>query len=556
MSVAELEPYSARVRQYLVHGHVVTPATNEVGKEGVVTRIEPKSMEVLVYLLERAGTVVSREDIQDHIWENVFVGQDSITNTIIKMRKAFGDDARNPSVIETIPKRGYRVIATVEAIESAGAEANLPPFLFDGSAGRWPIGIVLAGLLVIMLGLRILQPEPAVVLPVEAAKVGRADVIRVAVAPFANVSADPDQDYLAQGVEAAILAGLSGIDQIAVMHLTANLNELTARANYVLEGSVLHGAESIRIETRLFDAETGLVVIARTYDRPYSDLMSFQWQISETFVDVVALDIGRAALSRKARGYTSSIEAYDLFLRAQQALLPRDKAGNAKARRFYQEAILQDPQFARAYAGLALTYAADFRNGWANDGTDALAQALNMATTALEIEPDLAEQYWVIGYVKTQKRELEAAAAALDKALLIDPGYADAYALKGGTATYAGYPEKSVPLLRKAMRLNPDAGYLYFLLLGRAYYFLGDCQQAEINLVESLTRNPLNVETHLYHAACLVQMGALDDAEWEFEEIKNIKGDFSLADFFASYPMLSQPHLDALSNDLKIAGMN
>ena len=558
MSAAKLETFSAQAGQYLVHGHVVTPAINEISKDGVVARIEPKSMEVLVYLLERAGTVVSREDIQDQIWENVFVGQDSVTNAIIKIRKAFGDDARNPAVIETIPKRGYRLIAAMETIKDAGPEANLIPVSIVGSAGRWRIGIVLVCLMVAALGVFgvwVLHPEPAMLRPAEAAKAGRAHVVRVAIAPFVNISDDPDQDYLAKGVEGAILAGLSGIDQIAVMHLPANRNDQSAAANYVLEGSVLHNAETIRIETRLVDSETGIVLTSRTYDRPFSDLMAIQHQIRDTVVDALALDIDRAALTHQAHGYTSSIDAYDLFLRAQQALLPRDRAGNAKARGFYQAAIGKDPVFARAYAGLALSYAAEFRNGWTDDGARALADALNMAKTALEIEPNLPEQYWVIGYVKAQKRELEAAAAALDEALLIDPGYADAYALKGGIETYAGRPEKSVPLLREAMRLSPDAGYLYFLLLGRAYYFLEDCQQAEINLLESLTRNPSNVETHLYHAACLVRLGLSEDAEWEVEEIKNLNGGFSLEEFFSTYPMDSQPQIETLSNDLRRAGM-
>lgn len=558
MSAAELETCSTQARQYLVHSHVVTPATNEIRKDGVVARIEPKSMEVLVYLLERAGTVVSREDIQDQIWENVFVGQDSITNAIIKIRKAFGDDARNPTVIETIPKRGYRVIAAVETLKDAGADETLPAASTAWRTQRWRIGLVLGCLMAATLGVFAYlgsQPDPAVARPVEAATAVQADVVRVAILPFLNISGNPDLDFMAKGVEDAILAGLSGINQIAVMHASVGQRVQPTEADYVLEGSVLHSTDAIHIETRLVNAETGFVVNSRTYDRPFSDLMTIQRQISDTVVDALALDISRAALSNEARRFTSSIEAYDLFLRAQQALLPRDKAGNAKARGFYQNAIARDPQFARAYAGLALSYAADYRNGWAENGAVALAGALNMATTALEIEPNLPEQYWVIGYVKTQTRELESAAAALDKALLIDPGYADAYALKGGIETYAGHPEKSVPLLREAMRLNPNTGYLYYLLLGRAYYFLGNCQQAEINLTESLTRNPSNVETHLYHAACLVQLGLTEDAEWEVEEIKNIKGGFSLADFFATYPMVSQLQLETLSNDLRRVGM-
>ena len=252
--------------------------------------------------------------------------------------------------------------------------------------------------------------------------------------------------------------------------------------------------------------------------------------------------INVAERSREARGYTENVAAYDLFLRAQAKLLIRTRQANLAARALYHDAISRDPNFARAYGGLALTYAAEYRNGWAEDRPTALAAALRFAGTAISIAPDLPEQHWVVGYVKTQQRMYDEGQAALQKAINIDPHFADAYALSGGIETYRGNPAETVPLLRQALRLNPDGGYLYYLLLARAYYFLGDFEQAQINLQETIARNPQNVEAHLYRAATLLRLGN-HDAAWEVEEVNSIEPDFRLDVWSNGYPWLAASSL-------------
>ena len=187
-------------------------------------------------------------------------------------------------------------------------------------------------------------------------------------------------------------------------------------ADYYLEGNVLRAGERIRIDTRLSDAETGVILSTQRHDRAFSDLLEVQALIEADLVTALALDIDLAHRTAQSRGLTDSIEAYDLFLQARAALLPRDPQSNTRARALYQQAIQRDPSFARAYGGLALTHAADFRNGWVRDTDHALQQAQAMAETALGIDPNLPEQYWVIGYVQTQRRNFTAAEAALNEA--------------------------------------------------------------------------------------------------------------------------------------------
>lgn len=529
---------------------IVDPATNQMACGDARVHLEPRSMEVLVHLIENAGQVVSRDRLQSAIWGEVVVGDESLTNAIIKIRKALGDDARNPRYVETIPKRGYRLVAQVTPL------APPKPGIFHGPApsgaarGLQPallgVGLVVvapAGVLVLPLMREPARPPPKIAGP-DASAAG----LRVMIRPFVNLGEDNSRDYLVRGLEETVVNQLSGKPDLTIIHPPAGAD---IDSDFVLEGVVLPGPDAVRVTIRLIDARDGTILANEQLEQPLADLLEMERAIESRVIRALALDIEQADLARRASGYTDSTSAFDLFLQAQAALLVRGRDANRQAQRLYREAIRHDPRFARAYGGLALSLAAEYRNGWASDPAAALSGALEMARTALEIAPDLPEQFWVVGYVRTQKREFPAAREALQQALKLRPDYADAHALLGGIATYEGRPQNSLPSLRKAILLRPEAGYLYFLLLGRAYYFLGDCEQAEFNLAEALARNPDNLEAHLYHAACLLRLGRVDDAEWEAEEIRILEPGFLLDRFFRSYPMADKAQINMLTSDLR-----
>src|SRR6185295_7390282 len=125
----------------------------------------------------------------------------------------------------------------------------------------------------------------------------------------------------------------------------------------------------------------------------------------------------------------------------------------------------------------------------------------------------------------------------LETAVRLSPSFADGYALMAGVNTYVGRPADSVRLLRTAMRLDPQAGYLYFLNLGRAYLFLGDLEQARVNLEQALLRNAVNLETHVYMAALHVMTGDKAAAAWEAEEIRALQPGFSSRGWLETYPL-------------------
>lgn len=539
---------------FLVGECLVQPALNSLTCEGTARHVEPKCMDVLVHLAARAGEVVGRDELFAAVWSDVHVGDESLTNAIIKLRRALGDDARHPKIIETIPKRGYRLIAPVRRASPNGPGAQPG----DTTTGRLlRPGLVAATVVATLAAAAVWLFHGSGAPPQGLAGQGRTEkattpsAVRVAVGPFEALG-DAGAARLARLLEEEAVSRLALDSQLSVIHGTGRGDVLT---DFVLEGAVTGTQRDGAATVRLLDARTGEVVATERLDlgtRPAAEIGPSD--VRKT-IAALARDVHRADLRRRASGYTDSPEAFALFLDAQAALLTRTRAGNARAIFLYRQAIRRDPRFARAYAGLALGLAAEYRNGWAEDGPAALEQALAMARTAAEILPDLPEQQWTLGYIHTQRREFDAARRALGRALALDPRFADAEALLGGIATYEGHPSESVERLRRAMRLRPEAGYLYFLLLARAYYFLGDCDQAEINVAEAIRRNAGNVEARLYHAACLVETGHHADAEWEIEEARTIEPALSRDSFFRTYPMTAQGQIERLRVALGRAGL-
>jgi tetratricopeptide (TPR) repeat protein len=308
-------------------------------------------------------------------------------------------------------------------------------------------------------------------------------------------------------------------------------------ARYLVSGSVQRSGDRLRLHARLTDLESGKQLWSERFDRAPGDFFALQDELGPKILHVLPAKVSEAEMRRMAQRHTRNLEAYEAFQRGQSALLARQKAENETAREMFRRAIALDANFARAYSGLALTYAADYRNQWDSHGAAALERAFELARTAYQMNPDIAETYWVLAFVHLERREHDLALQYLDAALRLYPSFADGYALMGGIKTYVGRPAETVPLLRVAMRLTPQAGYLYFLLLGRAYFFLGDLEQARVNLGQALSRNPANLEARVYMAALLVTAGDQAAAAWEAEEIRALRPGFTSRAWLETDPM-------------------
>jgi DNA-binding winged helix-turn-helix (wHTH) protein/TolB-like protein len=512
----------------------VEPALNQLSAPGRVVKVEPKAMEVLVYLAARAGQVASREELMAEVWGDVVVGDDALTQVVIKLRKALGD-----SYIETIPKRGYRLIAPMPDAVPRKSKRAL--------AGAAIVLAVAAAIGVLVWSGRGEEPRPErVEAPVPA-------LPTVSVRRFEPVGTDPEAALLARGMTADLIADLSKLSGLSV--IDASAAGTAVAADYLVTGTVQRSEGRVRVNVFLADARTGKQLWSERFDRERASFFAIQEELGPRLVQTLPAKVSEEELRRLARPYTRNLEAYSLFQRGQVSLSVRTQPENEAARALFRKAIALDGAFSRAHAALAMTYIADYRNQWTGDVDAALARAWQLAKTAQEMSPEFPETHWTVAFVHVHRREFPQAIAQLETALRLAPSYADGLALMGGLQTYAGRPAESVRMLRSALRLNPQGSYLYFMLLGRAYFFLGDLEQARIHLGNAAARNPEAVETHVYLAALYVAARDQKEAAWKAEEIRALQPGFRIRDWLRTYPMSDPAQIATLERALIPLGL-
>lgn len=541
-----------------IGGWLADPAANRIDRDGVTVRIEPKAMEVLMALADRAGCVIGREELLQTVWPGVVVGDEALTQAVIKLRKALGDNPRAPSYIETISKRGYRLIAPVGGVEGP-APASLAPAPARRRRLPAPSALIAILIAVAAAGFAVRSAvQPARIAAADDPAVDRDGAsLTVAVTPFESLGSAPDQAYLARGISNDLLTDLARLPGLRLIRGSGPPSGRSPAqgARYVVSGSVQRAADTLRINVHLTDAQTNQQLWSERFERPFADLFAVQDELTRKVCEMLPGRLEAAARQQRAKAYTRSLEAYDQFLRGQSLFLVRQPADNEQARAFYMRAIERDPRFARAYAGLAMTYAMDYRLQPSAGGSQALARAAQLAESARQIDPDIPEVHWAIGFVHTQGRHHALAIDSLQRAIELNRSYADAYALLGGIYTYIGAPEKSIPLLRTALRLDPQGGYLYFMLLGRAYLFENDIDQALINLREAVARNAVDVETRIYLAAAFAAAGDIGAAEWETDEIRALQPEFSMQRWLDTYPLTDASQREKLLALVARAGL-
>jgi adenylate cyclase len=515
------------------------PDLNQLSAAGQTVKVEPKTMAVLLCLASRAGQVVSRETLLAEAWPGVIVGDDSLTQVIIKLRKALEDDPDRPAYIQTVTKRGYRLVASVsQAVENRA----FPVSRRFGSA-YWIAGGCGLALLLASGVWWIADRQATRPLSGAGPVADLAQAPTVAIQPFKALSKDDREIVLARGIAADLLTDLSKLPGLSIIGFSPADGRAGSEASsypeagYLISGTVQRIDDRLRVHVYLVEQKTGKQLWSERFDRSMSEFFTIQDELAPKIVRMLPAKVSEAELRRMAQRHTRNLQAYEYFQRGQAALLVRQSVENEAARAMFRRAIELDATFARAYSGLALTYAADFRNQWTPDGAGALDRAFELARTANEINPDIPETYWALAYVLAQRRKHEQALEYLEKAISLYPSFADGYALMASIKTFAGQPAAAIPLMRTAMRLNPTAGHLYFLVLGRAYFYIGDLEQAHINLEEALMRNPGYTETHVYAAALKILQRDKSSAAWEADQIRALDPGFSAQRWLESYPM-------------------
>jgi TolB-like protein/DNA-binding winged helix-turn-helix (wHTH) protein/Tfp pilus assembly protein PilF len=547
-------------------GFRVQPASREITGDAGAIRIETKSMQVLLYLARNAGRVVSRAELEARVWPGRVITEDALTNAIRKLRRAFNDNAREPSVIETVPKSGYRLIAAVTPLSGAPPAAAEP----DPTASpprrlvpRWGVlGLVLGGALaLVLLVLSELARHPS-----SAPRGAAFGAPTVAVLAFRNLGASPEHDYLANGITADLVTDLSRVSGLSVLaprsaagdpasdpaarRLAAGLG-----ADYVLSGSVQRAGPRLRVNVQLTHAEDGRAVWGERFEGVMQDVFGVQDALTGAVIDALQVELVPGEAASLGRPPSASVEAYDLFLRGIEAHGRRTAGHNRSARALLERAIALDPAFARAYAGLALTHARDAMDGWADNPAASLERAAHLAEQAVLLESSLPQVHFARAQVDLFRALHEPALRAAERALRIEPNYADAHALSAWILNYAGRPAEAMAAMQAALRLNPQPSGSYLEVLGEIEFAQGRLADAAATFRRVLEINPNYLRARMWLAATLARAGAAAEAEWEVVELKVQYPGLALRRMTHAFPFRDPGQLERLLTALRSAGL-
>ena len=447
----------------------VHPSLNRIdGPDGSV-QLEPKVMEVLTCLAGRQGAVVSKEELVREVWEGRFVSDDVVWRSIGELRRALGDDSRK-ALIETIPKRGYRLVAP----GSASLPEPPPPIHPQLIPRRLLAAAFLLGFgslaLILLLSARRAPVPGAVVEPHR---------VRLAVLPFENLSGDPAQDWFSDGLTDELIsrlgalrpAALGVIGRTSVMSLKHQGGDLARigrqlGADYLLEGSVRRDGDKVRVTARLIQASDQTTVWSDRQDLDLAGTIRFQSHVAETVANAIAPALLPASAAAPA---ATNPAAHDAYLEALWFLnrgMPDDLRKSVPA---FEKAVALDPRSAASHAGLA-----DAVHFLALFGVlpprDAYPRAETEARKALELDPALADTHATLGTILFRFHfDGPAAETEFQRALAINPSSAAAHHDYAWLLVAERRFDEAVREIHAAQTLEPlsvranaDVGWVYF----------------------------------------------------------------------------------------------
>jgi adenylate cyclase len=522
-------------REFRIGDWIVDADHHELRGDDGSIRLEPKVVDVLVHLARNAGRVVGREELLSTVWPGVIVGDDALTQAIIKLRKALGDDAHNPKYIETISKAGYRLIAPVAGLPATAAGADKPV------ATRRRIGIAAGGiafaLVAVLLAAAVLGKFVKMPWPLAAdTRGGTQSMPVVAVLPLTNLSGDPNREYFSDGVTEDIISGLGRFSAIRVMSRNAVLAfkgkapaPHTVRsdlgAGYVVQGSVREAGGKVRVGVQLSDTDKGVVLWSERYDAEGSQLFEVQDRIARHIVGALQVKLTKLEQERVFGKPTDNMEAYDLVLRARSLLDPPERRANREARALLVRAQALAPDYPELLTTLGEAELNRARYGWVEDPQQAAARAEELAKRALAF-PDPRSHpraHSLLAAIYDYWGRLDEALSHTERAIELNPSDSEALYRRGETLVLAGRIDEAIASMEIARRLEPHAVRIY---LANAYYFAGRYRDTVALADSLLERAPDHVALNAIRAAALAQMGNTEEAHRAAERVRRYSPDF------------------------------
>jgi TolB-like protein/DNA-binding winged helix-turn-helix (wHTH) protein/Flp pilus assembly protein TadD len=471
--------------------------TGELRKNGLRIRLQEQPIRVLTMLVERPGDVVTREELQQRLWPaDTFVDFDhGLNKAINKIRDALGDSAETPRFVETVPRRGYRFLAEVKpvngaAVASSGAtsqslaatpdvanRSEVPPPGVNRPT-RWKIPLV-ALLAVATL---------FVAWKYHAFTSARPPAIRsLAVLPLESLSNEPSQDYFADGITEQLISDLGQISALRVISRTSAMTYKNAhkplpqiarelKVDAVIEGTVFHSGDKVRITAQLIDASSDKHLWSQSYEGPVKDTLALQSQVAQAIADQIRVNLNEQEQAALKNVKVVNPQAYESYLKGRFFWNKRTADGLKVALAYFNQAIDEDPKYAPAYSGLSDTYA--LLGDWqyaVMTPKEALPKAKAAANNAIALDNSLGEAHNSLAFcLDGFDWDFKAGEKEFQQALKLNPGYATAHHWYAQHLALVNRYDEAIAEMKKAESLDPlsliiKADLAELLVLAHAY---------------------------------------------------------------------------------------
>lgn len=475
--------------------------------------LRPKAFDTLRCLVVRHGHTVRKEELFEAVWAGTFVSDAVLTHCITEVRQALRDDPRAPRFVRTLPKVGYSFIADVEL---AAAPADEAPFLRSA-----------------------LEVPPA---------------SAIAVLPFVNLSADPDNEYFCDGLSEELINGLTKIPELRVVaHSSsfsfkgrdADVREIGRQLGVgsILEGSVRKAGGRLRISAQLIDTTGGFHAWCEQYDRDLGDVFALQDEISRSVLAALKVKLAGPVRTPLITASTVSMDAYLLYLQGRAYWHRRFEGVLQKAMTCFEQAIQKDPGFALAYSGLADCFGS--LAVWAFvPPHDAFPKAAALARQALDMNPALAEGYTSAALVHLfYDWDWQATERDLARSLDLNPGSSITHLLAGHYLSVVGRFDEAIAEVLQAQALDPLSPVVN-PNVGWTFYLAGRHDRAREELERVLLRFPESLMTHFYLGYVWAALGRLDEALASFRVASESSGGMPFAAESAGWVLAMQGRRD------------
>jgi len=517
--------------------------SGELRRDGVTLKLQPQPAKVLALLVSRSGEVVTRNELAEQVWgSETFVDFERGLNFAIRqIRSTLGDDADQPSFIETLPKRGYRFIAPlIEAAPETSLSVPAPR-----RSVKVPIAIGSAVLLligaVIYWQFARRQPQPA------------QRQIVLAVLPFDDLSSDP-QAFLVDGLTEEMVARVTEIspEHLKVIARTSAMQyertKKSARqigeelsADYVLESSIRHEGGRVRITSQLVRTADQTHLWAENYDRDMRELLPLESEVTSDIAEQIQRQLlPKVTINRPANGRPVDPEAHELYLKGRYAFNQRSREGLQQSVAYFQQAVAKQPDYAVAYAGLADAYNLTAYYGF-DPTLESWSQAKIASGKALQLDDSLAAAHAALAYAEFLSQEdWPTAEKEFRRALELEDNYVPAHHWYAFYLAATGRMDESLNQMRYAEKLDPlsvavHAGSAYM------YYFARDYEQAIQQAKIALQLNSNSIAAHAVMGWAYIEQKKYPDAIRELQTAERLSGG-------------STPYLCALARAYALSG--